>query len=65
MLTGNGNEKHVSVPLSNPEPDEEKIRLHAYFLWEEQGRPEGRDLEHWKAAQEYVKASQHHDPDVR
>ena len=65
MLTGNGNEERASVTPPNPEPDEEKIRLLAYFLWEEQGRPEGRDLEHWKTAQEHVKASQHHDPDVR
>lgn len=65
MLTGNGNEEPVSVTTPEAKPDEESVRLRAYFLWEEQGRPEGRDLEHWKAAQEYVKALQHHDPDVR
>lgn len=29
---------------------EERIRTHAYRLWEEQGRPEGRHDEHWRDA---------------
>lgn len=33
------------------ETDEEHaIRERAYFLWEEEGRPEGRALEHWRRA---------------
>jgi hypothetical protein len=27
------------------------IREHAYFLWEQEGRPEGRAEEHWHAAE--------------
>ena len=26
---------------------EERIRLRAYEIWEEEGRPPGRDVEHW------------------
>jgi Protein of unknown function (DUF2934) len=33
------------------ELDEEKaIRERAYFLWESEGRPEGRALDHWRRA---------------
>jgi hypothetical protein len=30
--------------------DENTIREHAYHLWEKEGRPEGRALDHWLAA---------------
>jgi hypothetical protein len=36
-----------------PSPDwteEEPIRKRAYAIWEEEGRPEGRDLDHWRRA---------------
>jgi hypothetical protein len=29
---------------------EEKLRLHAYHLWEADGRPEGRSAEYWEKA---------------
>jgi len=29
---------------------EEKLRLHAYHLWEADGRPEGRSTEYWEKA---------------
>jgi hypothetical protein len=33
------------------EPDEERaVRERAYFLWESEGRPEGRALAHWQHA---------------
>jgi hypothetical protein len=31
-----------------------RIRDRAYRLWEEEGRPEGRELEHWQMARELV-----------
>jgi len=30
--------------------DERAIRERAYFLWENEGRPEGRALDHWQRA---------------
>ncbi|TXH37716.1 MAG: DUF2934 domain-containing protein [Rhodospirillaceae bacterium] len=32
--------------------DEERIRRHAYQLWEEAGKPNGRDREFWERAKE-------------
>ncbi|MDY0881633.1 DUF2934 domain-containing protein [Dongia soli] len=32
--------------------DEERIRRHAYQLWEEAGKPDGRDSEFWERAKE-------------
>lgn len=36
------------------EPTEQEIQHAAYLLWIENGRPEGRDLEHWLAAKEML-----------
>jgi hypothetical protein len=35
---------------------EERIRAIAYTLWEEEGQPQGRDLDHWLRASELVAA---------
>jgi Protein of unknown function (DUF2934) len=37
-------------------PKEERIRSIAYFLWQEDGCPEGRDVDHWTRACELVEA---------
>lgn len=31
---------------------DDSIRTAAYYLWEQQGRPEGLDFEHWVKAKE-------------
>jgi Protein of unknown function (DUF2934) len=31
-------------------PDQDLIRKRAYEIWEREGRPHGRDLEHWQLA---------------
>jgi hypothetical protein len=36
------------------EPTEAQIQHAAYLLWIEDGRPEGRDREHWLAAKEML-----------
>lgn len=36
------------------EPTEGEIQHAAYLLWIEDGRPEGRDLDHWFAAKEML-----------
>lgn len=33
---------------------QERIRQWAYRLWQEEGRPEGRELVHWEKARELV-----------
>ncbi len=37
-------------------PNRDRIALRAYFLWDEEGRPNGRHADHWFAA-EAVEAS--------
>ena len=36
----------------------ERISIRAHAIWEEQGRPQGRELEHWLQAESQLKASQ-------
>lgn len=33
---------------------EDRIRRRAYDLWVSEGRPEGRDIEHWQQASEQI-----------
>ena len=33
---------------------EEKIRERAHLIWEREGRPEGRDAEHWAQARREI-----------
>lgn len=40
--------------VSRPAPTEAEIQHAAYLLWIENGRPEGRDLEHWLTAKEML-----------
>jgi hypothetical protein len=42
-----------ATELTSPEGDnaERRTRERAYFLWQQEGRPEGRADEHWHAAQ--------------
>ena len=37
---------------------EEKIRQRAYERWEQEGRPDGRDREHWHQAEAEIKSVQ-------
>jgi hypothetical protein len=36
------------------QPTEAEIQHTAYLLWIEEGRPEGRDFDHWMAAKEML-----------
>jgi hypothetical protein len=41
--------------MSENQPDHEtRVRERAYKLWEENGRPQGRDVELWEQARELV-----------
>ena len=45
---------------------EERIRTRAYELWEAEGRPPGREVEHWlQAAQELAAEQQRSAPRTR
>jgi hypothetical protein len=37
--------------VAPPPPDLERIRARAYQIWEQEGRPNGRDQEHWQEAE--------------
>ncbi len=37
---------------------EQRIRERAYLLWEEEGRPEGRELEYWERARRLIGAGE-------
>lgn len=52
-------QKPIHESINPMQPDEyaeleSKIRIRAYQLWEEAGRPHGRELEHWFAAEREV-----------
>jgi hypothetical protein len=44
----------TSNPLEMTAGREARIRERAYRLWEEDGRPEGRDAEFWERAEELI-----------
>lgn len=41
---------------------EEEIRLIAYKIWEEEGRPHGRELDHWLKAEAIWREQHGHEP---
>lgn len=41
-----------------PEDREQGIRERAYAIWETQGRPQGRSLEHWLRAEGEIAAEE-------
>jgi hypothetical protein len=48
--------KHSNKPQPRLfEPAEDEIQKYAYFLWQEEGRPAGRDLEIWLIAKELAR----------
>lgn len=54
--------KRTSRPATG-EPTEEEIQHAAYLIWVKEGRPDGRDLEHWHTARERL--GHHHGHDKR
>ena len=39
--------KPLLIPATTPPQNEAMVREAAYYLWEAEGRPDGRALEHW------------------
>jgi hypothetical protein len=50
-MTRHGNAARGARTNAQPPPDLERIRLRAYQIWEQEGRPHGRDREHWHEAE--------------
>lgn len=46
------------------EPTHEEIAVYAYYLWEFEGRPHGRDKEHWQQARAYLIADRQYEAGV-
>jgi hypothetical protein len=46
----NGQDKSCEY-LMDDRPKESEVQQYAYQLWQKEGRPVGRDLEHWFRAQ--------------
>lgn len=42
--------------MSQQTGSDQQIRERAYAMWEREGRPAGRHLEHWAAAEREIKA---------
>jgi len=47
-----------AAPAKRSEITSESIASRAYSLWEQQGRPHGKDLELWLQAEKQLKSSQ-------
>ena len=44
-------------PQTSSTPRPEQVALLAYHIWEQEGRPPGREQEHWFQAESQIKAS--------
>jgi Protein of unknown function (DUF2934) len=42
-------QRAAQPPVSSPDLD--RIRMRAYQIWEQEGRPHGRDEDHWREAE--------------
>ena len=50
--------KSTGKPLPTQEITSEQIARRAYSIWEQQGRPAGKEAEHWLLAEQQIKSSQ-------
>ena len=50
--------KATVKPLPTQEITSEQIARRAYSIWEQQGRPGGKEREHWLLAEQELKSSQ-------
>jgi hypothetical protein len=56
--TGKQSPKEEAPKLLNDhQPSNEEIAMFAYFIWENNGRPEGHELEDWLAAEQELKSA--------
>lgn len=50
--------KRAIKPAPAPQITSEQIARRAYSIWEQQGRPAGKESEHWLLAEQQLKSSQ-------
>lgn len=50
----------ADTETANGEPAVEEIALHAYAIWENEGRPDGHDIDHWLQAEAQLRAIRAH-----
>ena len=48
--------KKLTTVLGGVEPTREEVGLRAYFIWEREGKPQGREQQHWLQALAELKA---------
>ena len=53
-IEGKGRHKKALKARQKERKREERIRHHAHRIWEEEGRPHGRDGQHWQMAKDLV-----------
>lgn len=46
------------------EPTQDEIAAYAYKLWEAEGRPDGRDIDHWLQAKAHLTADRQYEAGV-
>ena len=53
----NAKNKPLAVSTNRPmdEPTHEEIAAAAYLIWQQEGRPEGRGVEHWLKAKAQIR----------
>jgi len=47
--------------ITREPPTAEEIALCAYWIWEKEGRPAGRDVVHWRQAESQLQAAYLHE----
>jgi DUF2934 family protein len=60
MKTNKNSTTKLLVDSPNSESTPEEIALAAYCLWEQEGRPQGRDVEHWLRAEDVLRQARKH-----
>jgi len=55
LLPSSASEKRRNNPVQGKKTSKnQRVREQAYLIWLEEGRPEGRDKEHWERAEQVV-----------
>lgn len=52
---------HKKMLIQYDEPTRDEIAACAYSIWENEGRPAGREIAHWLQAEAHLVATRKHD----